>query len=159
MSLNIAKFDRYDLVNTPGTDKPAFTVWFSGCSMHCPGCYNEVLWDGTKGQVYDTNVVLFDICHECDKQELDTIVLIGGEPLEQTYSDIQYLAYKLSSFGYKIWLYTGWEFEQIPEALKKYLYTIKCGKYDESKATGGFPASSNQRIFRQTDGVWNQITL
>lgn len=159
MSLVISKLDRYDLVNTPGTDTPAFTIWFSGCSMHCKGCYNEILWDPKHGESYDKKTVLFDICYECDKQNVHTVVFLGGEPMEQTYSDLKFLAYKLHGYGYKIWLYTGWEFEQVPDDFKKYLDTIKCGKYDETLLTGKFPASSNQRIFRQTNGVWNQITL
>lgn len=158
--LTVAKYDRYDLVNTPGDDKPCFTVWFSGCSMGCSGCHNPLLLNRDNGTPYEVNTVLYTICHECEKQDITTVVLLGGEPMEQNFDDITMLASKLKSYGYNVWLYTGWEFEDIPDELKHHLYTIKCGKYDEKLHVDGFPASSNQRILRKsTNGEWVQITL
>lgn len=155
----IAKTDRYDMINNPGDDKPSFTVWFSGCSIKCPECYNPLLQDKLNGNEYMVDTILFTICHECEKQDIDTVVLIGGEPLEQDEYDLQLLCRRLSMYGYKIWLYTGYEFEDIPESLKQYLYTIKCGKYDKDQKCEGFPSSSNQRIFRTINGTWTQIKL
>ena len=159
MALRIAKFDRYDLVNNPGDDKASFTLWFSGCSMNCPNCHNPELQNKDKGEEYNVNTVLFAICNECNKQDLDTVVLLGGEPLEQKFEDLSMLLNKLRIYGYKVWLYTGWEFENIPESIKNSLYTIKCGPYIDELRCDGFPASTNQRIFRKTDGEWKQIQL
>lgn len=158
--LNIAKFDRYDLLNNPGDDKPAFTIWFSGCSRNCTNCHNPELQSKDRGGEYDVKAVLFAICSECDKQGIDTIVLLGGEPLEQDFEDLNLLLNKLKMYEYKIWLYTGWEFEDIPESIKSKLYTIKCGPYVDELRYDGFPASTNQRLFRRNDdGEWNKITL
>ena len=76
MALRIAKFDRYDLVNNPGDDKASFTLWFSGCSMNCPNCHNPELQNKDSGEEYNVNTVLFAICNECNKQNLDTVVLV-----------------------------------------------------------------------------------
>ena len=157
--LSIAKFDRYDFTNNPGDDKPSFTVWFSGCSMNCKGCHNTRLQSRDNGEKYDVSTVLFAICRECEKQDLDTVVLLGGEPLEQEIDDLAMLLNKLHTYGYKIWLYTGWEFEEIPSFIKNKLYTIKCGKYVEELSCDGFPASTNQRIFRKIDNEWKQINI
>lgn len=157
--LRIAKFDRYDLVNNPGDDKASFTLWFGGCSMKCKNCYNPELQSKDKGGEYDVKAVLFAICNECEKQNLDTVVLLGGEPLEQEFDDLNMLLNKLHMYGYKIWLYTGWEFEDIPEAIKNNLYTIKCGPYVDELKCDGFPASTNQRIFRKLNNEWKQIKL
>lgn len=157
--LTIAKLDRYDLINTPGSDKPAFTVWFSGCSMACEDCHNRILWDKETGNKYKVETVLFAICKECEHLDIDTVVLLGGEPLEQEYSDFITFVQKLSTYGYKIWLYTGWEFEQIPNNIKSYLSTIKCGHYDKDLKCDGFPSSSNQRLLRKGEnGDWTDIT-
>lgn len=157
--LSVAKIDRYDMVNNPGDDKPAFSVWFSGCSMECKGCYNPNLWKKEDGREYMAKTLLQVICLECDKQDIDTVVLIGGEPLEQNIDDLSILLGKLYTYNYKIWLYTGHEFDDVPDHLKQYLYTIKCGRYDESLKQEGFPSSSNQKIFRIINGNWQQITL
>lgn len=157
--LRIAKFDRYDLINNPGDDKAAFTIWFGGCSMGCKGCHNPELQPANKGETYDTKTILFAICNECTKQDLDTVVLLGGEPLEQEFEDLSLLVNKLRTYGYKVWLYTGWEFEDIPSAIKDNLYTIKCGRYNEELKCDGFPSSTNQRIFRKIDNEWVQIQL
>lgn len=156
--LKIAKFDRYDLINNPGDDKAAFTLWFSGCSMNCKNCHNPELQSGDRGEEYDVKTVLFAICNECTKQNIDTVVLLGGEPLEQKFEDLNLLVNKLHTYGYKIWLYTGWEFENIPEQIKDKLYTIKCGRYDDNLKCDGFPSSTNQRVFRKIDDVWKLIT-
>lgn len=159
MALRIAKFDRYDLINNPGDDKASFTLWFSGCSMNCPNCHNPELQNKDRGEEYNVKTILFAICNECTKQNLDTVVLLGGEPLEQEFEDLSMLLNKLRIYGYKVWLYTGWEFENIPESIKDSLHTIKCGPYIDELRCDGFPASTNQRIFRKTDGEWKQIQL
>ena len=43
--------------------------------------------------------------------------------------------------------------------IKDNLYTIKCGKYIEELRCDGFPSSTNQRIFRNIDGKWEQINI
>ena len=157
--LRIAKFDRYDLVNNPGDDKASFTLWFSGCSMGCKNCHNPTLQSDDKGGEYDTRTILFAIGRECEKQDINTVVLLGGEPLEQPYEDLFLLVSKLHIQGYKIWLYTGWEFEDIPEQIKNNLHTIKCGPYVDDLRCDGFPSSTNQRVFRKIDNVWQQINI
>lgn len=159
MSLRIAKFDRYDLVNNPGDDKASFTIWFGGCSRNCKNCHNPELQPKDKGGEYNVNTVLFAVCKECDEHGLDTVVLLGGEPLEQDHYELGMLLNKLHRYGYKIWLYTGWEFEDIPEVIKNKLYTIKCGPYVDDLRCDGFPSSSNQRVFRKTDNEWHQISI
>lgn len=158
--LSIAKIDRYDNLNNPGDTKAALTLWFSGCSVQCNGCHNSGLWDKSAGQEYTVDGILFTICTVFQKYDMDTVVLLGGEPMEQDTNEIKRLVNRLSMYGYKVWLYTSTEFEDIPDDIKKDLYTIKCGKYDEAlDQTPKFPSSSNQRIFRKTDEEWKQINL
>lgn len=156
--LTIAKLDRYDMVNSPLGDKPAFTIWFSGCSMRCDGCQNPELWDKDFGDKIDIPELLKIIQHQKMKLNIEDVVLLGGEPLEQL--DLPILCKCLADRGYKIWLYTGEEFEDIPDVLKPYLYTIKCGKYkEEYREEGRFPITTNQRVFRNIAGEWKQIDI
>ena len=157
--LTIAKLDRYDLINNPMGKKPSFTIWFSGCHFHCKGCQNRALWDREAGVEFSANT-LFDIINkECIKLNIQDVVLLGGEPLDQFTNPFCDLLALLYRGGYKIWLYTGYEFEDIHPAIKQYLYTIKCGRYDENKLSDeSFPITTNQRVFRNAGG-WKQINI
>ena len=158
--LTIAKFDRYDLVNTPGGDKPGFTIWFSGCSQRCPGCYNQRLWDRSAGKEHNVGTIMFLIDNQREKTGIDDIVLLGGEPMEQDISDITALVTRLDKSGYKVWMYTSWDMNDIPESIKSHLYTIKCGRYDETLKCDGIPSSSNQKFYRKSPtGEWNEISF
>lgn len=128
--LRVAKFDRYDMVNSPLGDKPAFTIWFSGCNKHCEGCQNPELWDSNFGKEFTAPDMMQIINVEHNKLGFEDVVLLGGEPLQQPEDDIIFLCERLHHFGYNIWLYTGYEFEEVSNWLKSYLYTIKCGTYD-----------------------------
>lgn len=160
MSLTIAKFDRYDLVNSPGSEKPAFTIWFSGCSQKCEGCYNQKLWDPNAGKKHDVNTVMFAISKQREYSGVDDVVFLGGEPMEQDATDLTTLAQKLSDAGFKIWLYTSWEIDEIPASVKQHMYTIKCGKFEQSLKCDGIPSSTNQAFYRKNkSGEWTPITL
>lgn len=158
--LTVAKFDRYDLVNTPGTEKPAFTIWFSGCSQHCEGCYNQRLWDPAAGKPHSVDTIIVAVATQHGYTGVDDIVFLGGEPMEQNSSDLEELSRKLSDNGFRIWMYTSWELDEIPIAIKRHMYTIKCGRYDEALKCDGIPSSSNQKFYRKSkDGGFVQITL
>lgn len=157
--LSVAKFDRYDLVNTPGTDNPAFTLWFSGCSQKCDGCYNTRLWDKSAGRQYNSDTVVFTICKECERTDIKDVVLLGGEPMEQDSTDLINLLSKLKRNGFKIWMYTSWEFDDIPAVIKECLYTIKCGRYDQTKKCEGIPSSTNQKFYRNDGSGWAEISF
>lgn len=158
--LTVAKFDRYDLVNTPGTEKPAFTIWFSGCSQHCEGCYNQKLWDPSAGKVHSVDAIVVAIATQRGYTGVDDVVFLGGEPMEQDATDLMELASKLRNAGFRIWLYTSWELDDIPNSIKNNMYTIKCGRYEESLKCDGIPSSTNQKFYRKSgDGGFVQIAL
>lgn len=157
--LTIAKFDRYDMVNTPGTENAAFTIWFSGCTQKCEGCYNPRLWNKNAGREYRSETVIFTICKECERTDIKDVVLLGGEPMEQDVTGLQNLVSKLKRNGFNIWMYTGWEFDDIPAQIKGYLYTIKCGRYDQTKKCEGIPSSTNQKFFRNDGSGWREIQV
>ena len=48
--------------------------------------------------------------------------------------------------------------EDVPNEIKETLYTIKCGRYIDSLKQDGFPASSNQRVYRNIAGDLVDIT-
>ena len=157
--LTIAKFDRCDTVNSPRSEKPAFTIWFSGCSRRCNGCYNTSLWDASSGKQCTVGEVMTIITSECVKLGIEDVVLLGGEPLEQGRFDLTDLVHDLYTRGYRVWLYTGLEFDEIPNEIKQYLYTVKCGPYNETLKCDGIPSSSNQKFYRRICQTWKEISF
>lgn len=153
--LTVAKIDRYDIVNNICGDKPSLTIWFSGCSMHCDGCQNTTLWDRDNGVEYEVDGLLIDpIVNECKSLDIDTVVLLGGEPLEQDIADLLKLVTELKRNGLNIWLYTGKEFDEVPVVIKDYCSVIKTGKYIDALKKDGFPASSNQSVWVAEGRYW-----
>ena len=156
--LTIAKFDRYDMVNNPGDMTASMTIWFSGCSFKCKNCYNKKLWDAEYGHKYDVASVVEIIKIECNKLNIKSVVLLGGEPLQQDKQELLSLCRLLNEAGLKIWLYTGYEFDDVDKDILPFIYTIKCGQYIDGLKQDGFPASSNQKVYRQIDGNFINIT-
>lgn len=156
--LTIAKLDRYDMVNNPGDSTASFTIWFSGCSLRCKNCHNRKLWDKRYGDRYHTEQVAKIARATCNKLRLKSVVLLGGEPLQQDEQELLCLCRLLSDAGLKIWLYTGYTFDDINKNILKYIYTVKCGRYIDERRQDGFPASSNQRVYRSIAGDFKDIT-
>lgn len=146
------------MVNNPGDKTASMTIWFSGCNLRCKNCHNRKLWDKKYGNKYNVESVASLVKATCNKLGVKSVVLLGGEPLQQDKQELLSLCRLLSEAGLKIWLYTGYEFSDIDTELIKYLYTIKCGKYIDSLRQDGFPASTNQIVYRLVDGDWKDIT-
>ena len=56
---------------------------------------------------------------------------------------------RTKALGLKRWLYTGYEIDDVPDDIKTLCDVIVAGHYVEELRTGGFPASSNQVIYRR----------
>lgn len=116
----------------------AFVIYFQGCNFDCPGCHNKELQDFGGG--YEVNPDDIQI----DEAFYDSVVFLGGEPLEQAES-VKQLS---SRIKLKKWLYTGYDINKVPSDIKDIVDVIVAGRYMQELATGGFPASSNQVVWR-----------
>ena len=119
----------------------AFIIYFQGCNLFCHGCHNPELQDFEGG--YETTV---DEIIEYIEDFYDSVVFSGGEPLCQ----IKELRELMSRIELPKVLYTGIELNRIPWYIGVDCDIIVAGPYDDDKKTGGFPASSNQRVLRRT---------
>ena len=155
--LTIAKFDRFDIVNNIGEDKPSFTIWFSGCTIRCNGCHNKQLWDKSSGNEMAVDNVVDIIVRECHKLNTDTVVLLGGEPLDQELRDLYQLCADIHLHDIRIWLYTGYNYDEIPVVIKECVDVIKCGRYIDELKCDGFPSSTNQELWKRIDGNWVKV--
>lgn len=156
--LAIAKFDRYDMVNNPGDDTAAFTIWFTGCDFHCKNCHNRKLWDKNSGKKYKAELVASIIRSSCNKLNTRTVVFLGGEPLQQDKQELLSLCQLLKAAGLKIWIYTGYELSEVDHDILECIDTIKCGRYIDKLKQDRFPASTNQKVYRSISGRFVDIT-
>lgn len=130
------------------TDGIALPIFFSGCSRRCKNCHNPVLWDFNYGE----EVKIEDVIRKLEQNAdwYDSVAIMGGEPLEQLEGLLCLLrAIRQGNFHLKIWLYTGYEFWEIPLDVIELCDVIKCGRYIEELKTGSFPASTNQYLVKK----------
>lgn len=129
-------------------DKIATAIYFSGCSIRCKGCQNAILWERDIDSLKSMTHVLAKIK---ENELADSVVFLGGEPTDQMIFLIE-LCNQISC--YKA-LYTGREFEDLPQQLVDHLDMIVCGPFRQDLfVENRFPASTNQRYFKKKKGVW-----
>lgn len=151
MQVQIGGIDDCDLVNG-GSRNVAHTIFFAGCNRGCPGCHNPILQPMDSG--YSTTVD--KVNKGINANDLATCVVItGGEPLLQQ-SAVFFIAMNAWSHSKKVWLYTSYEFSEIPDHILQYCDVVKTGWYDESKRVhDSVLATSNQKYhYKGDDGVW-----
>lgn len=67
-----------DIANGPGV---RVTLFVSGCTNHCPGCFQKETWDFDYGEPY-TDRTQADIIRMLEPNYIAGLTLLGGEPFE-----------------------------------------------------------------------------
>lgn len=99
-----------DIANGTGV---RVSLFVSGCTNRCVGCFQPETWDPRYGNVFTDKVKdeLFDMV---DHPHISGLSLLGGDPLyEGNRKDVYKLLEDFNSrFGDKktIWLYTGYDY-------------------------------------------------
>lgn len=129
----------------------AFEIYFSGCTLHCKGCFNKELWDFDYGE-FLTPEKIDDICSKI--QEAETLIreirFFGGEPLDQDEKEFEiFVAFLKEKFPIlKVVLFTGYDVDKITVKCSRAFElfdAIKYGAYREDLKVDGEFASSNQK--------------
>jgi len=129
-------------------DKVAVAIYFCGCSIRCKDCQNKELWDKFNG----TRMTLDEVIEKISLHPIaESVVFLGGEPTDQITFLTAFCQHVTSKE--KV-LYTGREFEALPSMLLDNLDMIICGPYRSELHVGGWPASSNQRVFIKKGQAW-----
>ena len=136
----------------------SFDVYISGCKgdggNHCPGCHNPQLWDPEFGRSWESYKQ--SIVETVDKAGdlVSSIRIYGGEPLEQSEADLKEFFSFIQGFNLPIWLFTRFEFEDVPKWILDCVEYVKCGKYDETQKEsvtyyGVTLSTRNQKIYHK----------
>ena len=76
--MNYATIKNCDIANGPGV---RVSLFVSGCTHRCPGCFNEVAWDFDYGQPF-TQETIDSIIDMLRPSYVRGLTLLGGEPFE-----------------------------------------------------------------------------
>ena len=144
--MNYATIKKYDIANGIGV---RVSLFVSGCNHRCKGCFNSEAWDFNYGKKFDVNAEN-EILHALEKPYIKGLSVLGGEPLQQDSTLLEFLRKVKSKFPNKsIWLYTGYTYEQIKDKKElDYVDVLVDGKFVEAlkDISLQFRGSSNQRI-------------
>lgn len=158
--MKYAQIRELDISNGEGIGVALFV---QGCEFYCEGCFNSSTWDFNGGQPYTPEIHKI-LESYADNDYISRISILGGEPLHpknvhDVYSFCAYFKNKLPDK--KIWLYTGYTFEEIINKsmndtkddkcrfkLLSYIDVLVDGRYDKTKKdiNLNYKGSTNQRI-------------
>lgn len=110
--MHYANIKNCDIANGPGV---RVSLFVSGCTHHCPGCFNEVAWDFEYGEPF-TQQTIDKILNMLAPDYIKGLTLLGGEPFEpQNQKPILELLRQMKArYPEKtIWAFSGYTYEQI----------------------------------------------
>ena len=156
--MNYATIKKTDVANGPGV---RVSLFVSGCTHHCKGCFNSEAWDFHYGQAY-TEETEQEILQALAPDYIRGLSLLGGEPMEpENRGAVLSLVKKVrEQYPQKtIWCYTGYLFDrelckksrarcEVTDEMLALLDVLVDGRFVEEKKNIMllFRGSSNQRL-------------
>ena len=156
--MNYANIKNCDIADGPGV---RVSLFVSGCTHHCKGCFNEIAWDFQYGEPF-TQEVIDRILKMLEPDYICGLTLLGGEPFEPQNQGpvVELLRQMKKKYPRKsVWAYSGYLFDRDilsgklgdPEITREYLSYLDVlvdGRFVEEKKDLSlrFRGSSNQRI-------------
>ena len=151
------------------------SVFVSGCTNHCKGCFQPQTWDFSYGELYTADTEDF-ILRELSKNYYSGLTILGGEPFElSNQQEIVKLLRRVKKElpSKNIWIYTGFTYDKdLVEGGSRYIdCTDEILEYTDILVDGqfveelknislNFRGSENQRIIdmKQTRSL-NKVVL
>ncbi len=156
--MNYATIKNCDIANGPGV---RVSLFVSGCTHRCKGCFNEVAWDFDYGEPF-TQDTIDRILEMLAPDYVQGLTLLGGEPFEPQNQPaiLELLRQIKDKYPQKsIWAFSGYLFDkdilagrlgpwEITQEYISYLDVLVDGPFVETKKDLSlrFRGSSNQRI-------------
>lgn len=156
--MNYATIKNCDIANGPGV---RVSLFVSGCTHRCKGCFNEIAWDFDYGEPF-TQQTIDEILEMLRPGYIKGITLLGGEPFEPQNQPalVELLRQVKANYPEKsIWAFSGYLFDRdilpgilgdpaVTREFLSYLDVLVDGPFIEEKKNLSlrFRGSSNQRI-------------
>lgn len=156
--MNYATIKPFDVANGPGV---RVSLFVSGCTHRCKGCFNEEAWDFNYGEEF-TEKQEKEILEAMKPAYIKGFSLLGGEPFEPRNQAVlaPFLEKIKKEYPDKdIWCYSGYDFEKdlltgrlcdfsITDRMLSQIDILVDGKFVEElkNLKLRFKGSENQRI-------------
>ena len=154
--MNYGTIKKRDIANGPGV---RVSLFVSGCTHHCPGCFNSATWDFAYGEPF-TPQTEREIIDLMAPDYIGGFSLLGGEPMEpQNQRVLLPLLQKIKAqYPTKtVWCYSGYTFEEmlsgrahceVTDSMLSMIDVLVDGPFVESlkNIRLKFRGSENQRI-------------
>ena len=163
--MNYATIKNCDIANGPGV---RVSLFVSGCTHRCPGCFNEVAWDFEYGEPF-TEETIETIIRMMEPAHIKGLTLLGGEPFEPQNQPaiVQLLRRVKNVYPQKsIWAFSGYLFDkdilawrlgrrEITEEFLSYLDVLVDGPFIMAKKNLSlrFRGSENQRLINVSESL------
>ena len=101
---------KWDIADGPGV---RVTLFVSGCTNRCPGCFQPETWDFHYGRPF-TEETQEEILQALEPDYIQGLTLLGGEPMEPENQPVllELLEQVKSRFPDRdVWCYTGFTYE------------------------------------------------
>lgn len=156
--MNYASIKNCDIANGPGV---RVSLFVSGCTHHCKGCFNEIAWDFHYGKPFTQDTIDM-ILGMLKPDYVKGLTLLGGEPFEPQNQPalVDLLRQVKAHYPNKsIWSFSGYLFDRdilpgklgdptVTREFLSYLDVLVDGPFVESKKNLSlrFRGSENQRL-------------
>lgn len=148
--MNYIGLSSCDTANGPGV---RVSLFVSGCTLRCKGCFNPESWDFSAGKPF-TEETVETIFRFLDEPYVAGLSILGGDPLEEpNVPVVTDLARRVKErYGDKrdVWLWTGRIYEKHAELpLWQWVDTVVDGPFVEKRKVtqkGLWYGSDNQRV-------------
>ncbi len=156
--MNYATIKNCDIANGPGV---RVSLFVSGCTHRCKGCFNAVAWDFDYGEPF-TQQTIDSILAMLAPHYVAGLTLLGGEPFEPQNQPalVELLRQVRANYPNKsIWAFSGYLFDRdilpgrlgdpaVTAEFLSYLDVLVDGPFIESKKNMmlRFRGSENQRL-------------
>ncbi len=156
--MNYCEIKNCDIANGEGI---RVTLFVSGCTHHCKGCFNKETWDFDYGKPFDKSAEDY-IIELMSKDYINGLTLLGGEPFEPVNQRglVPFLKRVKETYPKKdIWCYTGYTYEtdllsqsrarcEVTDEMLSYIDVLVDGEFieEEYDISLKFRGSKNQRI-------------
>lgn len=143
----IHAFEPRSRANGPGA---RFVVWFQGCTLGCPGCFNPTTHDADGGRLIALDELVAELTRAAEAG-IEGLSLSGGEPLQQPEA-ARALLDAARALGLSTLAFSGYTLDEIralpggPDVLAR-LDVLIDGRYvARERLAVGLRGSANQRI-------------
>ena len=156
--MNFATVKKHDVANGPGV---RVSLFVSGCTHRCKGCFNAEAWDFGFGELF-TKDVEDEIIKALAPSYIKGFSLLGGEPFEPCNQKalVGLLERIKDTYPQKtVWCYSGYDFErdmlahrlgdaEVTDRMLRVIDVLVDGEFVEEQKDLSlrFRGSANQRI-------------